>query len=116
MLEYTSGHFTEHIDKQVNNETHFQVATQILIPPRNICSYDGGILKIRQEDHVVEVAPNDHEWTHIIIPIGLPHEITPVTGTRISYVRQILVEKRAEKDYPRQTNVPGIQTLTVITF
>lgn len=34
VMEYKEGHFIEHIDKQEETETHYQVATQILLPPR----------------------------------------------------------------------------------
>ena len=94
MLEYNSGHFTEHIDRQEENETHYQVATQILLPPTQLCNYEGGVLKIRIEDNKkIQIRPCSDTWTHVIIPIGYPHEITSVDGTRVSYVRQILVEK-----------------------
>lgn len=39
MLEYSEGHFSEHIDKQEDTETHYQVATQILLPPKEFCNY-----------------------------------------------------------------------------
>ncbi len=117
MLRYTGGHFIEHVDRQENTETHYQVATQILLPPKNLCNYEGGILKIKTAtNEVLDIIPGDDEWTHVIIPIGVPHEITTVIGTRISYVRQIFVKKEAEKQYPQQEDLPGIQTLTVITF
>lgn len=49
MLEYDGGHFTEHIDRQEETDTHYQVATQILLPPKELCNYEGGILKIRNQ-------------------------------------------------------------------
>ncbi len=47
MLSYDQGHFSEHIDLQVDNETHYQFATQILLPPKKLCDYTGGVLKIK---------------------------------------------------------------------
>jgi len=34
MLEYEAGHFLEHIDRQEETEELYQVATQILLPPK----------------------------------------------------------------------------------
>lgn len=47
MLEYNFGYFTEHIDRQVDTETHYQRATQILLPPLELCHYEGGVLRIK---------------------------------------------------------------------
>ena len=118
MLEYNNnGHFTEHIDKQENTETHYQVATQILLPPKELCNYSGGILKIRKAtNEIVNVSPCSKKWTHIILPIGVPHEVTEVQGTRISYVRLVCVKKDTGRAYPIQSDRQGIRTLAVILF
>lgn len=74
-------------------------------------------MKIRnKENELMEITPCDEKWTHVIIPIGLPHEVTQVTGTRISYVRRIFVKKESGKQYPKQYDVPGILTLTIASF
>ena len=111
MLEYNSGHLTEHVDMPADTETHHQVAIQILLPPKEICNYKGGILKVRVEKEIVDLYPCDEKWTHVIIPIGLPHEITPVEGTRISYIRQVFIKKDPSKEYPKQLDMPGIQLM-----
>ena len=49
MLEYNRGHFAQHIDRQEETETHYQVATQILLPSKKLCNYEGGILKITEK-------------------------------------------------------------------
>jgi hypothetical protein len=33
------------------------------------------------------IRANEKNWTHIIIPLGVFHEIRPVKGTRISYTK-----------------------------
>ena len=114
MLEYNRGHFVEHVDKREDTETHYQVATQILLPPKEICNYKGGILKVRVEKEVVDLYPCDEKWTHVILPIGLPHEITPVEGIRISYIRQVFIKKDSSKEYPKQLDTPGFQVLIVV--
>ncbi len=52
MLKYNAGHFLEHVDKQVNTETLYQVATQILIPPKSLCCFEGGILEVKEKGSV----------------------------------------------------------------
>jgi len=87
MLEYESGHFLEHTDRREQTEELYQVATQILLPPKSLCSFEGGILEVKEDGNTQRITPDEKLWTHVIIPIGLPHSVTEVKGRRVSLVR-----------------------------
>jgi hypothetical protein len=72
---------------------HF--GTQIWLPPKSICSYEGGVLKTKDKE-VNEIMPSDTEWTLIVLPLGVLHEISQVEGIRISYVKPIYIRAKRE--------------------
>lgn len=39
LLKYQNGHFAEHIDYPMKKDGCMHIATQILIPPLELCSY-----------------------------------------------------------------------------
>lgn len=81
---------------------------EILIPPKSFCSYSGGILTIYHDQDSFShpmVRADEKKWTHILLPIGISHQVNPVyENTRISYTKNVLVEKREDLDY----SVPSI--------
>jgi len=51
---------------------------------------------------VINVLPLETSWTHVILPLGIYHQVMKVTeGLRISYVKEIWLK---ENDEPIETD------------
>lgn len=46
LLKYSNGHFIKHCDFYREHAEFIHFGTQIWLPPRSMCTYEGGILKI----------------------------------------------------------------------
>lgn len=104
VLKYQSGHFVEHCDfyRQKDPLVHF--GTQVWLPPKSMCSYEGGVLKTKDKE-AKEILPSENEWTLVVLPLGVLHEVSQVEGVRISYVKPIYIRaKRVSYLVPRTSN------------
>lgn len=80
-----NGFFKPHNDTKINE---YHIGTLVLIPPENYSYYEGGILRLFNDDETIEseVVPDKEGWKCVFIPVGKIHEITTVTsGTRYSF-------------------------------
>ena len=62
-----------------------------MLPPINKCKYEGGILRIEEKEKTHETCAVANAWTFIFLPLGIYHEVTPVIGTRVSYVKDLYI-------------------------
>ena len=65
----------------------------MLLPPRSLCSYQGGELVVYYNEGQMTFLPHETMWTMIRIPLGTVHEVKPTTGVRIAFVRGVHSEK-----------------------
>lgn len=75
-------------------EGHQHFGTEIFIPPLSQCRFKGGELKMTQNNESKDILPHETLWTHVIMPLGIKHQVKKVTsGTRISYVKEIWLKE-----------------------
>lgn len=79
LLKYSDGHFIEHCDYNRPAEPHIHYGTQIWLPSKAACNYKGGVL-ITKDKLRNEIIPDETNWTFIIMPLGVLHEVTQVEG------------------------------------
>ena len=54
-------------------------------------------LKLTYEGKAIDILPDEKLWTHIILPLGIEHQVKKVAkGKRISYVKEIWVKENEE--------------------
>ena len=97
VLKYKNGFFKEHVDKQVHPK---HCATEILLPPKTLCSYEGGELVIKEDKKENFIKPDENDWTYVFMPLGTLHRVEKVEGMRYSFVRPIYGEENFEYDPP----------------
>lgn len=94
--KYENGCVRRHVDRQEDPNT---IGVELLLPPKTVCSFEGGELVIG-EDQKETIVPHETKWTYVFIPLGIVHEVKPVVGTRISLGRYVNQESSFHHEYP----------------
>lgn len=48
---------------------------------------------ITKDKEIHQIIPAENQWTFIVLPLGVLHEISQVEGIRISYVKPIYIKR-----------------------